>query len=136
MRVINILGAVVVFSCLASCAPVYQTTYQYVPPHSSRGVACINRCLQHKSSCNSRCSRQKLACHADADYAAKPAFKDYIKQQRKNKLPINKDISDFANYSSCDSDCACSNDYRQCYTNCGGHVIPHTQCVAFCKKPA
>lgn len=119
---------------LAGCGPVYTTTYHYKPPKSWRGKQCVNRCLQNRSQCYMYCNSTVLQCRADANRAARPAYRAYVRYQRRHGLPINRNLSSFANYSQCTDRCGCENTYRQCYTNCGGQVKTSTICTAFCKK--
>ncbi len=136
----KIITSLAVFTILAmtfligGCGPVYKTHYTYVPPKSYRARMCLNQCLSDKSSCNLNCRSLNQRCHSDADRAARPGYRAYVRKQRKNNKPIWRNISDFADYSGCRSGCSCSTDYRQCYTNCGGQVIASTVCTAFCKK--
>ena len=47
---------------------------------------------------------------------------------------VLKSLSDFADFGACQRGCGCKINYRQCYSNCGGQVITHRVCVAFCDK--
>ncbi len=123
-------------SCLilAACGPIYKKTYTYVPPHSWHGKRCVSRCMGIKTSCKIGCRKQQEVCRRDAQRAAKPAYKDYLRSQRKKHKSAYETINDFADYSNCNQSCGCQSDYRQCYRSCGGQIIVGKQCVMFCKK--
>ena len=123
-----------VAALVTACGPVYETHYSYVSPKSWRGKQCVNRCLRDRSRCQSRCQRNNQSCRNTANLAAMPAYLSYVEQAKKNNDPVWKNVSDFADYSQCNSSCDCESNYRQCFTNCGGDVIANTQCVAFCPK--
>lgn len=126
---------VAVFSLLlTSCGPIYSTTYTYVPPKTKHGQRCANRCLEQKSTCTTNCNMVHQACRMEADAVAQPAYQDYLRAQRKaGQAPVRR-LSDFADYGNCGGDCGCGDTYNQCFTNCGGKIIPHTVCTAFCDK--
>jgi len=132
---ITALLAVMIASILmAGCGPIYETSYKYVPPKSYRGRLCANQCTSQKSSCQNNCRVLNQACRMEANAAAEPAYRAYLRSMRKqNKTPW-RNIGDFADYSNCNDRCGCETNYKQCYTTCGGQVIPHTVCTAFCNK--
>jgi hypothetical protein len=128
------LAILAVTFLIAGCGPIYKTTYTYVPPKSYRARMCLNQCLSAKSQCAINCRMINQRCHANADYAAEPAYRTYMRQQRRQGKPALASLGSFADYSGCQANCSCAADYRQCYTNCGGKVIADTVCTAFCKK--
>jgi len=119
---------------LTGCGPVYETSYSYKPPKNWAGRKCTNRCLSRRSFCNMRCRRNYNICRSDALEDARPEFRAYVREQRHQRLPIVKSLSDFADFGTCQRGCGCTINYRQCYSNCGGQVITHRVCVAFCDK--
>lgn len=119
---------------LSGCGPIYQTTYTYKTPKSYRGRMCVNRCLRTKNRCYTMASLTDQNCRLIADNAARPAYRQYIREQKRQGFPIWKKISDFADYSNCHQTQYCNSSYKQCFTNCGGQIIPHTVCTAFCKN--
>lgn len=130
----KILFLLPIIFLIAGCGPVYETHYSYIPPHTQHGRECLNQCLTQRSFCRSQCATQKQACHAEADVAAMPAYLESAHQARKSGQPDYETVSDFADYSACDTNCGCGSTYRQCFTNCGGTVIANTICTAFCPK--
>jgi hypothetical protein len=131
-----VLGFLILIAstALTACGPVYQTTYNYVPPVSFAGKQCVNSCLHQQSYCNLMCQQTYTMCRSSADLAAEPAFRAYVKRRQLENKSIDLTVSYFANYSGCDNSCGCANTYNQCFSNCGGNIIPNTQCVAFCDK--
>lgn len=133
---ITLIAAIVLASVLMSaCGPVYSTSYSYVPPKSYRGRMCLNQCLSQKSMCQNNCSMLKQSCHMQANAMAEPAYHAYLHQMKRQGKTPWRNISYFADYSSCRDNCGCQGNYRQCYTSCGGRIIPHTVCTMFCPKP-
>src|SRR3990167_3408790 len=120
---------------LTACGPVYQTTYTYDPPDAWSGRKCVNRCLEVKSQCNIECSRNNQVCVAEARENGDFRYRQYVREQRRLNKPVVLGPEDFIDTNGCYSGCSCDSDYRECYMNCGGKVITHQRCVAFCPKP-
>ncbi len=120
---------------LAACGPVYQTSYSYQPPASIQGKQCIIQCQQAKTTCESACSTRKFQCQQAAMSQARFNFAEYRSQQKLQGKPISQDLNDFYNPIGCDSFCGqCPTNFNNCYTMCGGKVLVHKKCVAFCGK--
>lgn len=130
-RFFSFLFIVFISILVASCGPVYKTTYTYHPPTSMAGRQCVNDCLAQKSHCNNRCQRDYEQCSFAAQDEARRQYREW---QRNHPKDHSRDYTFFLDTSQCRQDCGCDSDYNQCYANCGGVVIPHTQCVAFCNK--
>lgn len=120
---------------LSSCGPIYDTSYEIVPPRSETGRMCANNCLLAQQNCRQNCQIQEKQCQEIAQLRAQSSYYNYVNQQQREGRPITRNESDFYHYSGCSNSCeeACGNDYRICHTNCGGVVIPHTTCTAFCE---
>ena len=129
-KYIKILLAIFSITTLVSCGPIYNTTYTYRPPAAMEGRQCVNDCLAQKSHCNIRCQQDYEQCNFAAQDEARAQYRAYQKAHPGDK----RDTNYFADSSQCRQDCGCDSDYNQCYANCGGTVIPHTQCVAFCDQ--
>lgn len=120
---------------LSACGPIYQTSYDYIPPKSQNGKMCLMQCQQSKMLCQQSCDLKQQACRADAQRNATFAYENYRQQQENQHQPINKTVQDFYSDFECSrSSCTCEDDYRTCFTTCGGKVLAHQQCVAFCDK--
>jgi hypothetical protein len=120
--------------CLSSCSPVYKTDYRFVTPSSEKGKLCANSCLDKLTLCKSSCYTRKLECQKIKDLEAENEYLKYVHRQQKNKKPIEKEINDFKSYSSCNTSCKseCDSIHRVCHSNCGGDIVEHTYCTAFC----
>jgi hypothetical protein len=81
-----------------------------------------------------QCNAQNQQCVNNARVAALPAYIAYSKDPNAQAKSPNKKLEDFADLSSCRSDCGCDDIYNQCFKNCGGIITEHRQCVAFCDK--
>ena len=148
MKKILVIMATVFFSgLLAGCGPVYQTTYSYVMPKGKEARQCIRECLSQKQACNLQCDKQKKKCQARnqqsellSDLVNMKARREEARHYHKHGKHHHRHYSryPYSSYSrvSCDTECGCDANYRVCYTSCGGQVIPHTVCVAGCKKGA
>ena len=128
----SILILVISTLILSACGPIYSTTYTYEPPQEWRGRKCVNRCLEDKSYCKVQDERLNRDCRRDEQLAAVPAYIFYVSEQKKLGKPIDRSQDSFANYSNCRTNSGCENNYNQCYSNCGGHVITNRVCTAFC----
>lgn len=128
---LNLLSVALIGVTVASCGPIYNTTYTFSPPNSMQGRQCVNDCLAQKSHCSFRCQRDYEQCTFAAQDEAHHQYREW---QRHHHGDHSRYYNDFVDTSQCQQDCGCDNDYRQCYANCGGAVIPHTRCVAFCNK--
>lgn len=131
---LSLLGIAVLVSGLTACGPVYDTSYTYVQPKAWRGKQCANRCLRDRSYCRSNCQSRDQSCRNTANLAATPAYLAYLEQQKQQNFPLDRNVTNFADYSRCTDRCGCQATYRECFTNCGGEVVASIRCVAFCKK--
>ena len=146
-----IAGALFLF-VLTACSPVYQTTYSYIPPKKTKLRLCTTRCDTNLTACQSSCRAQQSRCNAAqaqenlrADDAAARNSRivsgDGHKHGKHNHghsgraLTSQENAAAIPHYMGCDFlQCDCTPGYNRCYTNCGGQVIAHTRCVAFCGK--
>jgi hypothetical protein len=136
MKKLIILLSLLSTLLLAGCGPMYETNYSYVTPHSQRARDCIaSNCVRNKMLCQRNCAANNRSCEWQATQNAQEEFHEYAVQQRENRQPITKSVSDFMDDWNCNNSCNCQTVYRQCYGTCGGTVIANTQCVAFCPKP-
>lgn len=121
---------------LTACAPVYHTTYQYIPPTSHFGKHCAYNCIQMRQLCSMRSDIQNHQCKINEMQEANFQYQAYIFSREHQRLPINLGYNDFYDGTMCNQSYHCLEDFNQCYATCGGEVIPHTQCIAFCGKKA
>jgi predicted small lipoprotein YifL len=129
------LVSLAALALLAACGPMYQTDYQVVPPQTETGRMCANNCLLSKSNCRNNCRMQSMQCQEIERLRARSDYYSYLDNQRRSGRPAQKTEGDFYRSYACDEgSCAeqCEGDYRICHVNCGGQMIPHTYCTAFC----
>ena len=143
------------FACLGltACGPMppqYQTTYSYIPPQSNSGRMCLMQCNQMKMMCQQSASMQNMQnnmqnaqCEQIAETNAQLAYEAYKEKRQSEGRKIKKSVNDFLDTSSCNNNYFnnnnaggdCEGNFRDCFVSCGGQVVPHTQCVAFCNPP-
>ncbi len=119
---------------LSACGPIYNTTYTYRPPRNQHARRCIVACQRNKLMCQRNADKSYQHCEDRAGRDAKRAYHDYKVKQRRQHKPIKLGPEDFRQDWSCSHYNNCDAGYRQCYTTCGGTVITHKVCVAFCGK--
>lgn len=132
-----ILGVFLLSSILllSGCGPIYKTTYSYYPPRSESGRMCAMQCQQTQMMCNQMCEARRDSCRSQAWSSAQYQYEEYKHERRREHKSIDSDVNDFYDTSQCDNiSCGCSSMYNNCYVTCGGRVVPHTVCVAFCNQ--
>lgn len=121
---------------LTGCVPINTVSYNYKPPKSMGGRRCIVRCDQNRLICERNNQHSYDHCERRADRSAKYAYHAYVMNQRRSHQPVHRNFNDFKEDWSCSLNSGvCTDRYRQCYSICGGEVIKHSKCIAFCKKP-
>lgn len=140
-RIKSALIAVGLSLLLGGCGPIYKTTYTYRAPKGLRANKCANSCLWQRNRCKQRCQRTRQACEAQRNMLQTEADavnnRCMMRRARRLRRHPGADVPEcFAStpISNCNSNCNCLPDYNQCYSSCGGVVIPHRVCVAFCPK--
>lgn len=132
---------------LAACGPpqpIYRTDIHLVPPSTEMGRMCVNNCLMAQQNCQQSCQLQEQSCRQttametrNAQHQAERDYQDYVRMRTSQGKQIKKTRRDFMMepINSCDMDACneqCVGNFHLCYSNCGGQVIPHTNCVANC----
>ncbi|MBP9837783.1 MAG: hypothetical protein KBC84_03630 [Proteobacteria bacterium] len=113
---------------LYSCGPIYDTQYQFIPPDSPQGRACIYQCENSKSQCHELERYRSDDCEYRAKLDQQRCEDDVWR--RTGKAPKWYECG--AESCSPNSD-RCDGDYRHCYEMCGGRVDARTVCVANCQ---
>lgn len=130
---VSLLAAVAVLA-LASCGPVYQTTYDLQPPDTPEGKICANQCVQIRQTCEQNCGFEYDRC-MDREYReADRRYHDYVRERKRENKPIERSRSSFVYSYSCNDSCTdeCDVRQRQCHSTCGGEIYSETVCTAFC----
>ena len=132
----RIAGLLLGLAVLGACGPVYQTVYDYTPPPTAQGQLCASKCGEISRLCTQNCSLREDRCVAEARERGARDFERYVRDRQDAKLPIEKDVDDFTYTGGCytSSSCSrtCDEDYRRCFTGCGGQVTSRQVCTAFC----
>ena len=143
MRLIAILRRLAPLLPLAlwACQPILRTSYDFAPPATAEGRACIDQCDATKAGCGRSCDLQTPNCGNPILYPGSrmgkydpgplPPFKNSFGRMGDTDL----DCTDLEPVLQSDRQCheSCDELYRQCYAKCGGTVVPHQECVAFCQ---
>lgn len=140
IRALLFITAAAIMTALAACGPVgplYETHYELVPPPTDMGRMCANNCLMAQQNCRQTCALQAQQCEQMNHLQAQNDYQQYVIQRQHEKKEIKRGPDSFYYGGSCGGDYGCEQrcqgDQHLCHTNCGGHVIPRTMCVANCQ---
>ena len=129
-------GSLLLLALVTACGPVYQTSYEVVPPQSETGRMCANNCLMLKQNCEQTCRIEEAHCTERARLMERNDYLEYVAVQTASGKPVKRSGPTSRRYYDCSQDAcyaACAGNYNICHTNCGGQIIPHTTCTAFCE---
>jgi hypothetical protein len=136
MRFSALLFLVLVFA-LAGCEPAANVT-NFVPPPPSRGAdMCLNACRQGEDYCLEGCDLAQRSCTQKIQEQAMQDYDKYTREQFAEGGDIDLYPHDFERLAPCNkarTQCAsdCENDYKACYSGCGGKVFTTTTCQVLC----
>jgi hypothetical protein len=121
---------------LGGCGPQFTTEYEIVPPASDTGRMCANNCLLVKDQCEHSCWSQQQQCEQMSTLQENLDYMTYVAGRQAAGAPIKRDRSSFNSYRCDSGGCLdrCTQNFNVCHTNCGGRIIPHTYCTAFCDE--
>jgi len=120
---------------LGACSPVYTTDYRFTTPPTEKGKICANNCLDKMNACTATCKQQESECRHIESLRSENAYLRYVNERRDNGKEVERSQRSFENYRSCSNDCekSCAYTHRICHVNCGGDVVEHRYCSAFCE---
>lgn len=121
------------------CGPQYQTFYEYTPPRTAEGRACATQCQTIQTYCRSACKSEENSCKQQERYEARQKYDRYVEKQRASNSKIERTPSSFESYRSCgEPACStnCEEDFRVCYSTCGGQVKATVRCTSGCDQIA
>lgn len=125
----KLLSLVGIALAISSCGPIYDTTYQFIPPNSEGGRACVYQCENSRSQCRQIEDLRVDRCEQDSRYEQRRCEDDvYRREGRGPKWHECGGLVCTPEYDRCDDQ------YRSCYQSCGGTVQAETRCVANCEK--
>ena len=120
----SLLYSTSILLLLTGCGTVYKTVYTYKQPKQHTGRQCIRQCLVNRTQCSNTCIRQYNRCKQQENTLR------LLKSELRRHRHTTPDLPDISN--ACTQQCGCVQAYNTCYTSCGGTVIPHQKCIAFC----
>lgn len=140
MRLMFILRLLPALMVLVGCSPIIRTSYSFEPPAAVEARACVDQCMKTNTQCWRTCDLRTPNC---GDATLYPGAT--LPGQETGPMPDFK--SPLGMFGSGRADCidlepiiqsgrqckdACDGLYRQCYARCGGTVVAHPVCTAFC----
>jgi hypothetical protein len=137
MDKVNAKKIMLILLLLAGCGPQIRTDYQWIAPQTRAGQMCASNCLYQKQQCEQPCAVEKSRCEA---YKNAESQTEYMLQAY-DRLNEGKSVTRSPSYTGYSKTCRregnycnelCGDNYRLCFTNCGGQIISNTRCVAKC----
>lgn len=129
------LNTLIILCTLVGCGPVMKTNYTFTPPKKPFGRLCANQCMYSKDNCLRNCHNNVIHCEQSNAIQAQLRYQQYVNMKLMRHEPIDRTVNDFTSYAGC-SEFSCKNNcnenYRTCYTNCGGTITSSEECIAFC----
>lgn len=128
-RLFRAAAGVIAIVSIAACGPIYDTQYNFRPPSSSEGRACIFQCEQSRQLCRQNEEYRADDCQRRSEWDQQRC-EDQI-YRTKGREPKWYECGS----ESCSADYdRCEGSYRACYQSCGGRVDAETRCVANCDQ--
>jgi len=130
------LGVVLI---LAACGAYYKTDYRFVAPSTPQGLQCASVCLQNQQNCGQACATTRSQCETVAQVKSSVnlyGMQQYSQGKAKDYPALASGLSGLEmpsckHINHCEDDCAAT--YRDCFTVCGGQVIPYQVCTSNCQ---
>lgn len=125
----------ILFAFITGCGPITDTSYEIVQPKGKNAQMCADNCLLSKTNCQQTCEMKDMSCKAQEDRKAREDYMDYVTVRQNQQLAVVRTESSFRRNYNCGTRVCmndCMEDHHACHINCGGKVIPHTYCTAFC----
>ena len=115
---------------ITACGPIYSTEYKFVPPKSSGGKSCLDRCPDMKDQCLEIEELNKDECE-EINRRHMEDCEDEI-SRKEHRAPKWNECGKIKGCGV--STERCEEAYRSCYRACGGEVIEEQVCVANCDQ--
>jgi len=122
---------------IQGCAttPEYETFYNYAPPKTAEGRACIFQCELTRSQCEQlvqmrldNCQNRAQIKYDNCEYRSQAAYDNCVLSGAQNCY------KDWCSMDQCNNNTrSCDNKYNSCYSTCGGSVGSETRCVNNCE---
>lgn len=132
----RILTLLLLAITITACGPVYKTEYRFQTPPTQQGKVCANNCLDKMEACKANCRTSIAECKRIKSLEAENAYLHYVNERRADGKEVEKTKRSFENFSGCNLKCeeGCESVHRICHSNCGGNVVEHRYCTAFCDQ--
>lgn len=109
--------------------------YDFKDPPKVSGKQCVKRCQKTLRHCLTLCKANDENCDVKAREQAKMSYARYVKQRHVEGKVVINDLNSYYNPLQCEQImCHCEEDYRACYTLCGGKATKKRVCVKNCGK--
>jgi hypothetical protein len=109
---------------LASCASGYKGDYDFIPPTSEAGMACVAGCEKAKALCEKVCHSDKGECLQRVQEQAQIDFEEYVAAQNAAGAPVTRSLASFEDKKVCyQRGCDCQIEYNECFQLCGGRLV-------------
>lgn len=125
------IAAALILLTLTGCGPMYVFKNEYVPPNSDQGRSCAANCISNLSMCQNQCRAEKNNCEMMNQVSS--IAQDALKANSKRPSQYG---TGYQRYCSSDYNCMtnCESTRQSCHKMCGGEVITHKTCTAFCDQ--
>ncbi|NOT83782.1 MAG: hypothetical protein HOP02_03165 [Methylococcaceae bacterium] len=130
------LAIILLVILIQACAnPKYQTFYNYDPPTTAEGRACTFQCENTKMQCEQVDQMRLANCQDRAELNFQRCTDRAQAEYDRCKASGQKYcIADYCREETCNNNGQCENQYRRCFSICGGKVTSETRCVANCER--
>lgn len=121
--------AILVAVLLAGCGPLYRTTYDYTPPRDRIGRLCSAQCATTREVCRGNADNRAQSQYSQCEIEAQQQYYECLnsaKDSKQRSICFLRQCDSHTDYRYCDDD------YRSCYSACGGRVTPQKHCVLNC----
>jgi hypothetical protein len=109
---------------LAGCASGYKGDYDFIPPASEAGVACVAGCDKARTLCEKVCHADKGECLQRVQEQAQIDFEGYVAAQNAAGAPVTRSLASFVDKRICyQQGCDCQIEYGECFQLCGGQLV-------------
>lgn len=132
-RTLQLLCFICLNIMLIGCQQTYGTVYEFKEPPKISGKQCISKCRKTLNHCLALCHVNDENCDVKAREQAKLSYSRYVEQRHNEGKVVINDLNSYYNPLQCEQImCHCEEDYRACYTLCGGKTVKKRVCVKNC----
>lgn len=119
IKLLIAISTVFIFNLLlVGCTTQNKTINRYSPPRTADVKQCVRRCTVKRNQCRHRCKNNNEQCRFAAREQGREAFQAYARQRNARNKKIERRITDFIDYSTCQQHCGCQQSYTSCHKIC------------------